>query len=136
MQERWGQARHAGLVCKELQGVCMGQAVWGTEPRSCPGLQQLLPRRLLSHCQAAVFSPDLIFYYTSRKGLQGHLREPWRSHRLAQGLFWRWRSPRSTEAVLGWLCPCDSKAVFVSPVRTSSDWWIPSDCNAMPVNMH
>lgn len=25
---------------------------------------------------------------------------------------------------------------FCFPVRTSSDWWIPSDCNAMPVNMH
>lgn len=29
-----------------------------------------------------------------------------------------------------------SKAVFVFAVRTSSDWWIPSDRNAMPVNMH
>lgn len=25
---------------------------------------------------------------------------------------------------------------FCFPVRTSSDWWIPGDCNAMPVNMH
>lgn len=29
-----------------------------------------------------------------------------------------------------------SKAVFAFPVRISLDWWIPSDCNAMPVNMH
>lgn len=69
--------------CKEL----VGPGCLGNRALLLPRTAAAFPRRLLSHCQAAVFSPDLIFYYTSREGLQGHLREPWRSHGLAQGLF-------------------------------------------------
>lgn len=93
---------------KELQGVCNGPSCLGKKnPRFCPGLEQLSPKHLLSHCQAAVFSPYLMFYYTSWKGLQGHLGESWSSHRLAQCLFWRCRSTHRTKAVvLGWVCLC------------------------------
>lgn len=74
---------------KSYKEFVMGQAAWGKKTQVLQGLHQLFPKHLLSHCQAAVFSPYLMFYYTSWKGLQGHLREFWSSHRLAQCLLWR-----------------------------------------------
>lgn len=113
----------------------MGQAVWGKKTQVLPWTTAAFPQAfavLLPGCCFLTLFNVLLHIMEGTAGMfEGILQFSW-----ACTVFVLEVKEHPQDHSGSWVGLSVFKAVFVFPVRTSSDWWIPSDCNAMPVNMH
>lgn len=107
MQETWGQPWDTRFLQakEELQGVCNGPSCLGEKTQVLPRTTAAFPPALAVPLPAAVFSPYVMFYYTSWKGLQGRLRESYEFSRACTVCFGGKRAPtRSKRFLSGSVC--------------------------------
>lgn len=137
VQEMWGRAWHAGFSCR-------GGATGSLYGPSCLGKDtQVLPRTAAAFPQAfAVPLPGCCFLTLFNvllhimEGTAGTLERTLGFSRAGTVFVLQVKEhPQDRGGSWEALSLC-FQGCFCFPVRTSSDWCIPSDCNAMPVNMH
>lgn len=118
---------------KELQGVCNGPSCLGEKNPGPAGTTSAFPQAFAVPLPGCCFLTLFNVLLHIMEGTTGTLERILEFSQACTVFVVEVREhPR--EQSCGSLCV--SKAVFVFPVRTSSAWWIPRDCNAMPVNMH
>lgn len=118
---------------KSYKEFVMGQAAWGEKNPGPAGTTSAFPQAFAVPLPGCCFLTLFNVLLHIMEGTTGTLERILEFSQACTVFVVEVREhPR--EQSCGSLCV--SKAVFVFPVRTSSAWWIPRDCNAMPVNMH